>query len=185
MNKLDELKKRCDEFIQNDLEYWTQNADAGEAFAHCINEGDWLYHDGTKRLRIWCESYLRSHLIQIRRLDAAVGTDELDNAIIDACEIVPGHIFSTGSDCNHFHVAQFPVGEIETWLPHEDLYKQLSNIEQIKYQLWIREAYCAKDFCDAGWYNYTNTDDVWIYRTHKRTVAQMIEWLCEHHEIEI
>ena len=173
-----ELADRFESIIDSEVEYACEHDDAGSAYSHLPREGGWFYHCGPMRLRC----FLNDHEIELND----EGFDQLVDELLDDCEIIPGHIFSSQRE-NEFLIDSYPVGEVESQFCLGDLASMLDitreeagdfvALAMDDNRFYLKENTCCGD--PDGVLSYTNTDSVWLCQVDVEWIKQRVEWIKE------
>jgi len=152
--------------INNNVEYQEEHVDSGESYAHLIREGDWQYHNGDERLKVW----LKNHEFSIPE-----NWDSFTDEVIDWCKYKPSNIYQTNED--DFVVSSFLIGEIEDQYCWEDLQRLLpcTNGELREFVSLVKNdnRFCLTVYESNNTYDiyaYTSTDACWLFYIDKEFV---------------
>ena len=173
-NQYEKFAEKLEKAIDWRVEYETTHEDAGSNYSHLPREGGWDYSNGPDRLLAWCE-------------EAGIDTDraelvEIEDEILDWCEIEPGHIFSATTP-QKFIVDSYPVGEVEDQYCLPDLARLLDTDEETARefaQLAMDDnRFCLRPNGDGGVLSYTSTDAVWVFYVNKEWIKDRLESIRE------
>ena len=167
----EEMADKLETAIDGQTEYACEHTDAGSNYAHMFREGDWAYGNGPDRLKEWL---LDHHGITL----TVSQFEELENEVLDDCEMEPGHIFSSGTDKNRFVVGSFAVGEVETEFCLSNLAEMLETDEETAKEFSARamkdNRFCLRENGE-GFLSYDNTDATWQGVVTKEWLTDRLE----------
>ena len=154
-----ELAKKLQSSIDSQVEYETENNDAGGNYAHMIREGGWSYSNGPDRLKEWLKENELPYDPEF--------LESIEDDLLDWCEMESGHIFSRDTTKEKFLVDSYAVGEIEMQFCLLDLVN-LFDIEEEEAKEFSTLAQSENDFglspqADGGFLAYENTDSTWRF----------------------
>ena len=154
-----EMADKLETAIDSQTEYACEHIDAGNSYSHMFREGGWAYNNGSDRLKAWL---LDHHGITLTESQF----EELEDEVLDWCDMEPGHIFSSGTDKNRFIVDSFAVGEVETQFCLSDLANMLETEEETAREFSARamedNRFCLREnWSGACVLSYVDTDATW------------------------